>query len=74
MAGAFLEIAKPSIPEAIETCAEEGAGQIVVLPLMFFPGKHVKEHIPTFIQDARKKYPDLDMHLIIKNEAHVIQL
>lgn len=60
--GAFLELAKPSIPEAVDLCVAEGAEEIFVIPLMFFPGRHVKEDIPKFIQEAKEKYMNLDFH------------
>ena len=60
--GAFLELAKPGIPEGIEKCIREGANQIFVIPLMLFPGRHVKEDIPRFIQEAKAKYPEVDFH------------
>ena len=60
--GAFLELAKPSIPEGIEACIAKGAREIIILPMMFFPGRHVKEHIPRFIEEAKARYPEVDFH------------
>lgn len=60
--GTFLELAKPSIPEGIEACVARGAKEIFVLPLMIFPGRHVKEDIPRFIQEAKAKHPEVDFH------------
>ena len=60
--GAYLEIAKPSIPEAIENAVLKGAGEFFILPLMVFPGKHVKKHIPEIIETAKAKYPGVDFH------------
>jgi len=60
--GAFLEIAKPNIPTGIEKCIELGSKEIFVIPLMVFPGRHVKEHIPAFIQEAHENHPDVDFH------------
>ena len=60
--GAFLELAKPAIPEAIETCFAKGAREIFVIPLMLFPGRHVKDHIPKIIEEARVRHPDADFH------------
>jgi len=60
--GAYLELAKPSIPEAIETCVQKGAGEILILPLMLFPGRHVKEDIPQIIQEAKARHPEIDFH------------
>lgn len=60
--GAFLGMAKPSIPESIETAVKKGSDNVVILPLMFFPGRHIKEDIPKFIADAKMKYPAVDFH------------
>ena len=60
--GAFLELAKPSIPEGIENCAARGVSEIIILPMMFFPGRHVKEDIPRLIEEAKAKHPEIDFH------------
>ena len=60
--GAFLSLAKPTIPEAIECCVRQGSEQIFVIPLLFFPGRHAKEDIPRIIQEAKNKYPEIDFH------------
>ena len=58
----FLEICRPSIPEGIEKCIQGGTREIFVLPLMLFPGRHVKEDIPRQIQEAKSRYPEIDFH------------
>ena len=60
--GAFLELTKPDIPEAIESCIRAGATEIVLMPLMFFPGRHVKLDIPRFIEEAKACHPAVDFH------------
>lgn len=60
--GAFLELCKPSIPEALEAALSAGAREIFILPMMFFPGRHVKQDIPRFVQEAKAKYPDAYFH------------
>ena len=60
--GAFLELAKPSIPEGIEACIAKGAREIIILPMMFFPGRHVKEDVPRFIEEAKHRHPEVDFH------------
>jgi sirohydrochlorin cobaltochelatase len=59
---AFLELAKPSIPEAIDLCVKNGAEQVFVIPFMLFSGRHVKEDVPHFIQEAKAKHPAIDFH------------
>ena len=58
----FLEICRPSIREGIEACIKGGAGEIFVLPLMLFPGRHVKEDIPREIKEAKIAHPEVDFH------------
>lgn len=60
--GAFLELCKPSIPEALEQALSAGAREIFILPMMFFPGRHVKKDIPSYVEAAKAKYPDADFH------------
>ena len=60
--GAFLEIAKPGIPEALESCITHGARQIFILPLMVFSGRHVKDDIPRIIQQTRRLHAEVDFH------------
>ena len=38
---AFLEIAAPSIPEAIESCIQSGADEILLYPYFLTAGRHV---------------------------------
>lgn len=60
--GAFLGMAKPTIPESVAKAVRQGADSIVILPLMFFPGRHIKEDIPKTIADAKMKFPKVDFH------------
>lgn len=57
--GAFLELAAPSILQGIEMCVQAGAQKIRIIPLMFFPGRHVKKDIPRIIEEARLNYPQV---------------
>ncbi len=59
---AFLELAEPSIAEAIDLCAERGIQDIVIVPLMFFAGRHVKKDIPEVIEKAKMRHPEIDFH------------
>ena len=60
--GAFLELSRPAVAEAIEGCISEGIRQIFVVPLMLFAGRHVREDIPRAIEEAKAKHPDVDFH------------
>ena len=56
---AYLEIARPSIPEGIDMCVGQGAREVIILLNFLNTGKHVEEDIPRIIQKAQKKYPQV---------------
>ncbi len=58
--GSFLELAAPSIAEGIAECARRGAERITIVPLMFFPGRHVTKDIPRLVEEAAR-----DLHIPI---------
>ena len=49
---AHMEIAQPSIPQALESLLAEGVAEIVCHPYFLSPGRHVKEDIPVIVQEA----------------------
>lgn len=57
---AFLEIAKPSIERVVAQCVREGADNIVIVPLLLFKAQHLKEDIPSVVQQCQKVYPQID--------------
>lgn len=62
IAHAFLELAEPSIPQALESLAI-ASQEIVVLPLFLFAAKHVRKHIPEILTAFRKTYPKVKVKL-----------
>ncbi|WP_074044441.1 sirohydrochlorin chelatase, partial [Geobacillus proteiniphilus] len=55
----FLEFGRPSIGEGIERCAEVGATEVAVIPLILLPAGHSKLHIPAEIDEAKARYPHM---------------
>ncbi|TSB46662.1 sirohydrochlorin chelatase [Alkalicoccobacillus porphyridii] len=53
----FIELARPSIQEAIQTCIEKGADKIAVVPVLLLTAQHAKEDIPEEIEKAKTLYP-----------------
>lgn len=52
----FLELATPSITDAVDRLARSGAEKIVVAPLLLFAAGHVKEDIPRLVAEATSNY------------------
>lgn len=59
---AFLELASPSIPDALETLAVT-SNDIFVLPLFLFSARHVRQHIPMILRAFHQKHPSVKIHL-----------
>ncbi|MDO6459484.1 CbiX/SirB N-terminal domain-containing protein [Granulosicoccaceae sp. 1_MG-2023] len=60
---AFLELADPLIPEAIDRCVARGASEIIVLPYFLAAGRHVAEDIPRIAEQAVAAHPGVRLTL-----------
>lgn len=53
----FLELAEPSIPDAIIQCINSGAESVTILPYFLSAGRHVTVDIPNEVLKVQKQYP-----------------
>jgi sirohydrochlorin ferrochelatase len=60
---AFLDVAKPSIPEGIVACIKEGASSITLIPYFLNSGRHVVSDIPDIVKEAAKQHPDVSIKI-----------
>ncbi len=58
---AYLQHTSPGLMDAIEVCARQNAGRIVIVPFFMQPGAHVTRDIPALIEQARKKHPGVEV-------------
>ena len=61
---AFLELATPSIPDAIEYAIKQGSREVLLLPYFLAAGRHVLEDIPAILADARQAHPQVALTLL----------
>ncbi len=54
---AHMELAEPSLPDAIAACVAEGAEEVVVQPYFLAPGRHSSEDIPRLTREAAARHP-----------------
>ncbi|WP_117161522.1 sirohydrochlorin chelatase [Paraliobacillus sp. X-1268] len=59
---AFLE-AEPSIIEGVTKCSEQGATEIILVPIFLLPGVHVIKDIPNEVKIAQRTFPEIPIHL-----------
>ncbi len=60
---AFLELQSPNIPNGINSCINQGAQEVVVVPYFVQTGKHVVHDIPRIIGEAKAAYPKISISL-----------
>jgi sirohydrochlorin ferrochelatase len=53
---AHMELAEPSIQQAVDDCVGKGARRIVVIPFFLLPGRHWKHDIPQLSRNAVAKH------------------
>ena len=53
---AFLELAEPDIPTAVERLYQAGVRQLVVVPVLLFSAGHARQDIPEAVEAAADKF------------------
>lgn len=61
---AFLELAEPSIPDAIDAAVAGGATRVAVLPYFLYPGRHVGRDIPELVETSARRHPEASVVLL----------
>lgn len=56
---AFLEMMEPSLEQAIASLVAAGATEVVVVPVFFGQGGHLRNDFPVLLSDCREKYPKI---------------
>ncbi len=56
---AFLELADPTLGEAIAQLAAEGVREVLVTPYFLTNGRHLTEDLPRLLGLVRSAHPDL---------------
>ena len=54
---AFLELMQPSLAEAITSLVGSGASNIVVVPVFFGQGGHLRNDFPVLLESCQKQFP-----------------
>lgn len=58
---AFMEFGTPNIQNGARLCVEEGAEKIIFMPYFLYMGAHVSKDLPAEMEEAKKKYPNVEM-------------
>jgi sirohydrochlorin cobaltochelatase len=58
---AFLELMQPSLEEAISTLVGDGATEVVVVPVFFGQGGHLRNDFPVLLSACQDKFPAIKL-------------
>lgn len=59
----FLDVNRPTIPEAIDGCVERGATEIVAVPYFLHAGRHVYVDLPDLLEEASRRHRALSIRM-----------
>lgn len=57
---AHMELADPSILQAVGACAARGSKKVIIAPYFLSKGKHIQQDIPALVQEAQAVYPEVE--------------
>lgn len=61
---AFLEDMSPSLADAVDTLAAQGARDIRILPLFLGQGSHLRRDLPALVNAARTSHAQIRIELL----------
>lgn len=68
----FREQHLPNIQQGVDNCVAQGATRILLVPYFLYMGAHVLEDLPEELEQARERYPEVEMvlgkHLGVHNK------
>lgn len=67
---AFLELAHPSLREAVAQVVEAGLRRLIIIPYFLTVGIHLRRDLPSLIASEKHKYPDLTIEVGQSLEGH----
>jgi sirohydrochlorin ferrochelatase len=59
----FREQHQPDIQQGVDRCVAQGAQRILLVPYLLYLWAHVLEDLPEELEEARKRYPNVEMAL-----------
>ena len=59
----FLDVNRPTIPEAIDVCVGKGATEIVAVPYFLHAGRHVYLDLPMLLEDASQRHRAISIRM-----------
>jgi len=61
VAAAHMELAEPTVADAVDRVVAAGARRVLVMPYFLFPGNHWERDIPALVETAAARHPGVAM-------------
>ena len=58
---AFLEMMQPSLEEAVTALVAKDANEIIVVPVFFGQGGHLRNDFPVLLEQCRQRFPAIQL-------------
>jgi len=72
---AFLEFMQPELPDALQALAQAGERSVVVVPLFWASGKHIKTDLNEAIERFTQVHPEVQVQVAMAlGEASAVQV
>lgn len=59
----FLDVNRPTIPEAIDACVSAGATEIIAVPYFLHAGRHVFVDLPDLLEEASRRHRTVSVRM-----------
>jgi sirohydrochlorin ferrochelatase len=56
-----MELAAPTVADAIDRVVAAGAQRVLVMPYFLFPGRHWERDIPALVDEAAGRHPGVEL-------------
>ena len=60
---AHMELAEPTLGQAVGKCVQAGASRIVVVPYFLAMGNHMTRDVPELVEEARAEHSGIEISL-----------
>lgn len=67
---AFLEMAQPDLPAAVEKMHAAGAERVVVVPYFLTLGIHLRRDLPRIVEEISRRYDGLSIEVTDPLDGH----
>ena len=67
---AFLELAQPDLPSAVERVRSAGAGRIIVVPYFLTLGIHLRRDLPRIVEELSRQHEGVNIEVTDPLDGH----